>query len=58
MQALIEKFGVYLFVGIPMVCYAAQGFLVYLKAGRVGMALAMFGYVVANVGIILDAKGI
>ncbi len=58
MQQLIEKYGVYLFVGIPMVCYALQGCLVYLKAGRIGMAVAMFGYVLANVGIIMDAKNI
>lgn len=58
MQQLIDKYGVFVFVGIPMLCYAAQGCLVYLKAGRYGMAVAMFGYVAANVGIIMDAKGI
>jgi hypothetical protein len=58
MTALIDKFGVYLFVGVPMLCYAAQGVLVYMKQGRYGMAMAMFGYVAANVGIIMDAKGI
>jgi hypothetical protein len=58
MQHLIDKFGVYLFVGIPMLCYAAQGALVYFREGRYGMALAMAGYCVANVGIIMDAKGI
>lgn len=46
------------FIGVPMLCYAAQGATVYLPAGRIGMSLAMLGYCIANVGIIMDTQGI
>lgn len=51
---MIAKYGVWVFIGIPMLCYAAQAIWVYLPQGRIGMALAMFGYVLANIGIIID----
>jgi hypothetical protein len=46
------------FMGIPMLMYSLQGWLVYYQGGRYGMALAMFGYSLANIGLILDANGI
>lgn len=42
------------FLGIPMVMYVLQGAVVYASVGRYGMALAMFAYALANVGLILD----
>jgi hypothetical protein len=41
-----------------MLMYVMQGGMVYLKAGRYGMALCMFAYALANVGLILDLYGI
>ena len=46
------------FLGIPMLMYALQGVFVYYAEQRYGMALTMFAYAAANVGLILDAHGI
>lgn len=46
------------FIGIPMVLYSVQGWMVYYRGGRMGMALTMFGYSLANIGLIMDAMGI
>lgn len=46
------------FLGIPMVMYLAQSADYVLVRGRVGMSLAMFGYAIGNVGLILDTHGI
>ena len=47
-----------IFLGIPLLMYVLQGAVVYLQAGRYGMALTMFAYALANVGLILDLYGI
>lgn len=47
-----------LFLGVPLVMYVLQGATVYLAAGRYGMALTMFAYAAANVGLMLDLYGI
>jgi hypothetical protein len=47
-----------LFLGIPLLMYILQGAVVYCAAGRYGMALCMFAYALANVGLILDLYGI
>ncbi len=46
-----------LFLGLPMLMYALQGYFVYFNAGRYGMALTMLSYAQANIGLILDAHG-
>ena len=46
------------FLGVPLVMYLLQAFVVYYAAGRYGMALCLFAYSLANVGMILDAYGI
>lgn len=46
------------YLGIPLLMYVLQGALVYLSAGRYGMALCMFAYALANVGLMLDLYGI
>lgn len=46
------------FLGIPLLLYVLQGATVYWSAGRYGMALCMFAYATANVGLILDLYGI
>ena len=52
---------VYLWVVLPLalatVLYAVLAGGYFFAAGRPGMALGFFGYVVANVGFILDARG-
>jgi hypothetical protein len=45
------------FLGIPMLMYMAQSGT-YFLAGRVGMSLAMVGYSIGNIGLMLDAHGI
>ena len=47
-----------IFLGVPMLMYVLQGVVVYLAAGRYGMALSMTAYALANVGLILDLYGI
>lgn len=44
-------------LGIPAVCYAAQAFNYLISQGRVGMALCFAGYVVANIGLVMDYFG-
>lgn len=46
------------FLVIPLISYVLQGAIVYLHAGRYGMALTMFAYALANVGLVLDMYGI
>lgn len=48
----------YLFMGIPTLMYLVQAVGVYWQQGRYGMALALFSYAQANVGLILDQQGI
>jgi hypothetical protein len=47
-----------IFLGIPLLMYVLQGVLVYWTNHRYGMAIAMFAYAVANVGLIMDMFGI
>lgn len=47
-----------LFFGVPLLMYVLQGALVYMAVGRYGMALCVFAYALANVGLILDLYGI
>jgi hypothetical protein len=47
-----------IYLGIPLVMYVLQGATGYLSEQRYGMALAMFAYALANVGLILDQYGI
>lgn len=47
-----------IFLGVPLLMYVLQGVLVYYAAGRYGMALCMFAYATANVGLVLDMYGI
>lgn len=46
------------FLGVPLVMYVLQAVVVYLAAGRYGMALCLAAYALANVGLILDAYGV
>lgn len=46
------------FLGVPLVSYVLQGAVEYIGQGRYGMALCMFAYALANVGLILDLYGI
>ena len=48
----------YLFMGVPLLMYLCQAFFVYWQQGRYGMALALFAYALANVGLILDQQGV
>lgn len=47
-----------IYLGVPLLMYLAQAMLVYVAAGRYGMALCLGAYALANVGLILDAYGI
>jgi len=49
---------VYIFLGIPMLLYVAQAAQYALSQGKYGLALAFVAYALANVGFILDSKGI
>ena len=48
----------FLYLAIPLGCYVLQGALIYLRVGRYGMALCMFAYALANIGLIMDQYGI
>jgi hypothetical protein len=52
------RYGAIAFLGVPLVCYLAQAFLVYRPVNRVGMTMMMVGYAFALVGQYLDTKGI
>lgn len=47
-----------IFLGIPLLMYVMQGLVGYVAEHRYGMALAMFAYALANVGLIMDQYGI
>ena len=47
-----------IFLGVPLLMYVAQGIFVYIEQGRYGMALTMFAYAAANIGLVLDGYGI
>lgn len=44
-----------IFLGFPLLMYLGQGWAFYFPRGRVGMAVAMTGYAIGNVGLIIDA---
>jgi hypothetical protein len=50
--------GPFITLGVPMVMYLAQSVDYYVVQGRIGMSLAMVGYSIGNVGLILDRMGI
>jgi hypothetical protein len=54
----VNNWQTYLFMGIPMLMYLAQAFVVYYAQGRYGMCLCLTAYSLANVGLILDALGV
>lgn len=58
MKALLEQWGTVLFMGLPAMCYLLQASLVYYEQGRYGMAFAVFSYAQANLGFMLDSRGI
>lgn len=58
MSEWLSSHGTILFMGVPMLCYTLQGVAVYAAAGRYGMCLAMLAYATANIGLILDTRGI
>lgn len=49
---------VYFTIGLPGLMYLAQSIQYSIQQGRYGMAVAMAAYAVANVGLIMDSKGI
>lgn len=49
---------VFITLGVPMLLYVMQSVQFALQQGRYGMALAMFAYGMANIGLIMDSKGI
>jgi hypothetical protein len=57
-RGMNAKLATYAFLGLPLVCYLLQSVAVYWQQGRYGMALALFSYAQANVGLILDQQGI
>lgn len=49
---------VFVTLGIPLVLYLGQAIQYLAQQGRYGMALTMAAYGIANIGLILDSKGI
>lgn len=49
---------VYLTIGVPLLLYLGQSIQYAVQQGRYGMAIAFLGYAIANVGLILDSKGL
>lgn len=48
--------GPFLFLGVPMICYLLQAaeYSWHAKPRRIGMTIAMVGYAIGNVGLIID----
>lgn len=44
----------WLWVGIPTLLYAVQSMRMYWALKRVGMCMVFAGYVIANIGLIID----
>lgn len=47
----------FVLIGVPLIMYLGQAAEYYFAAGRVGMAVAMLGYALGNVGLLLDRHG-
>lgn len=47
-----------LWLAIPMMCYALQAATVYAVQGRWGMVVCFSGYIIGNIGLMLDLRGI
>lgn len=45
----------FVFLGVPLLLYLGQGWLFYFPRRRIGMAIAMTGYAIGNIGLIIDA---
>lgn len=45
----------FIFLGIPLLMYLGQGWGFYFPRRRIGMAIAMTGYAIGNIGLIIDA---
>lgn len=45
----------YIFLGVPLLMYLGQGWFFYFPRKRIGMAIAMTGYAIGNIGLIIDA---
>ena len=52
--AWVATYGSVLFLGLPLLCYLAQAFLVYRPYGRVGLQMMMWGYAFALIGQFVD----
>lgn len=51
------KLAAVILLAVPALCYAAQAVNYYISQGRVGMAITFGGYVIANVGLVMDFFG-
>jgi hypothetical protein len=45
-------------IGVPLLFYLAQSIQYAIQQGRYGMAICFAAYALANLGLILDSKGI
>lgn len=58
MEAFFKVYGPVLFLGIPGLLYVAQAAWYAYMQGKIGLPIAFTAYMVANIGFILDSKGI
>ena len=58
MADFFKLYGAYICLGIPSLFYMGQAVFYASSQGRIGMMIAFVSYTVANIGLILDAKGI
>ena len=58
MAEFFKNYGAYICLGIPGFFYLGQAAYFGLLQGRIGMTVAFVAYAVANIGFIMDSKGI
>jgi hypothetical protein len=58
MVEFFKQYGAYICLGVPGFFYLAQAAFYGIQQGRIGMTVAFVAYSVANIGFILDSKGI
>ena len=47
-----------LWLAVPMAAYIGQAVTVYAAQGRWGMVVCFTGYIIGNIGLMMDVKGI
>ena len=58
MYRMSTTWATFVFMGVPTLMYLCQAVFVHWQQGKYGMAVALFSYAQANVGLMMNDAGI